>query len=202
MNKNEFFEALRKGLAGLPEDDIDERLEFYSEMIDDRIEEGLAEEEAVAEIGSASEIAWQIVADYPIGRLVKKKMKSKSRRKLHAWEIVLLAVGSPIWLSLLIAIFAVVLLIYVSLWSVIVSLWAAFASFVGGALGGIAGGIVFIVYGKLLSGLFLIGSGLLLAGLSIFAFFGCRAATKGILFLTRKIAVGIKNMIIGKGEKQ
>lgn len=47
MNKQEFLVKLRKGLSGLPKEDIEERLTFYSEMIDDRMEEGLSEEEAV-----------------------------------------------------------------------------------------------------------------------------------------------------------
>ena len=34
MNKQEFLMKLRKALSGLPKDDIDERLTFYSEMID------------------------------------------------------------------------------------------------------------------------------------------------------------------------
>ncbi len=198
MNKREFLERLEKGLTGLPEDDLRERLDFYSEMIDDRIEEGLLEEEAVKEIGSPEEIAWQIIADYPLGKLVKKKMKPK--RKLGAWEVVLLVLGSPIWLSLLIAALAIILSLYVSLWSIIVSLWAVFASFVGTFVGGVASGIVFIVVGNALTGFAMIGAGLLLAGLSIFSFFGCRAATKGIILLTKKIAIGIKNLIIGKGD--
>ena len=45
MNKQEFFEQLRKGLSGLPKDDIEERLTFYKEMIEDRIEDGLSEED-------------------------------------------------------------------------------------------------------------------------------------------------------------
>ena len=44
MNKQEFLAGLRKGLSGLPQEDIEERLLFYSEMIDDRIEEGMEEE--------------------------------------------------------------------------------------------------------------------------------------------------------------
>ena len=37
MNKQEFLTQLRQGLSGLPQDDIEKRLTFYSEMIDDRI---------------------------------------------------------------------------------------------------------------------------------------------------------------------
>ena len=41
MNKEEFLNALRSALAGLPQEDIEERLAFYSESIDDRVEDGL-----------------------------------------------------------------------------------------------------------------------------------------------------------------
>jgi uncharacterized membrane protein len=48
MGKQEFLTRLGKALSGLPREDIEERLNFYSEMIEDRMEEGLSEEEAVA----------------------------------------------------------------------------------------------------------------------------------------------------------
>ena len=44
MHKQEFLDGLRARLRGLPEADIAERLAFYSEMIDDRTEDGLSEE--------------------------------------------------------------------------------------------------------------------------------------------------------------
>ncbi len=34
MSKKEFLNQLRKGLFGLPKDDIEEHINFYSEMID------------------------------------------------------------------------------------------------------------------------------------------------------------------------
>ena len=53
MRKQEFLDLLRKKLAGLPREDVEERLAFYCEMIDDRTEECGSEEEAVAAIGSS-----------------------------------------------------------------------------------------------------------------------------------------------------
>ena len=85
MNKAEFLARLRRGLAGLPREDVEERLTFYSETIDDRMEEGLTEEEAVADLGDVDEIAAQIVADTPLPRLVKERARSK--RALRAWEM-------------------------------------------------------------------------------------------------------------------
>ena len=122
MTKNEFLEQLRRGLSGLPMEDIDERLNFYSEMIDDRIEEGLSEAEAVSAVGSVSDIVSQILRETPLTKLVKEKVKPA--KPLKWWAIVLIVLGSPIWLSLLIAAAVIVLAVYVVLWSLDVSLWA------------------------------------------------------------------------------
>ena len=198
MNKQEFLAQLRKGLSGLPKDDIDERLTFYSEMIDDRMEDGIPEETAVCAIGTVDELVSQIIADIPLGKLVKEKITPK--KKLKAWEIVLIVLGSPIWLSLLIAVFAVILSLYVVLWSVTIVLWSVFASLVICGLAGAAVGIVYAVRGNSLSGFALIGTGIVCAGLSVFMFFGCKATTKGILSLTKKLAIRIKNCFIKKEE--
>lgn len=197
MNKQEFLARLRSGLCGLPQEDIEERVTFYSEMIDDRMEEGFSEAEAVAQIGPVDTIISQIVAEVPLAKLVKEKITPK--KKLGVWEIILLVLGSPIWLSLLIVVFAVVLAIYVSLWSVIVSLWAVFASLIGCALGGIVAGMGFVFGGNGLTGIAMIGAGIVCAGLSVFMIFGCKAATKGILLTTKKFALWIKNRFVKKG---
>ena len=196
MNKQEFLAQLRKGLSGLPQDDIEERLTFYSEVIEDRIEEGLSEEEAVSAAGSVDEIVAQVVADIPLAKIAKERAKSKGR--LKAWEIVLLALGSPIWLSLGIAAVAIILSLYVSLWSVMISLWAVFGSLIGGSFGSMVAGLVFACNGTVLTGIAIISAGIVCAGLSIFMFYGCKAATKEILILTKKLAVWIKNCFIKK----
>ncbi len=105
---------------------MEECLTFYAEMLDDRIEEGLSEEEAVAAAGAEEEIVRQTVDETPLAKIAKERVRPK--RHLKAWEIVLLALGSPVWLSLGIAAAAVILAVYVSLWAVIVSLWAVFGA--------------------------------------------------------------------------
>ena len=145
MTKQEFLAALQDGLRGLPQSDIDERVSFYAEMIDDRVEDGLSEEEAVAAIGSADAIVAQIIADTPIAKLVKHKIVP---RRLSTLAVVLIAFGFPIWFSLLIAAVAVVFSLYVTLWAVIVSLWSVFAALVGSAFGCLVGGIFFLCMGK------------------------------------------------------
>ncbi len=198
MNKQDFLAQLRTGLAGLPQADLEDRLMFYEEMIDDRIEEGCLEEEAVSEIGPIEGVISQIVSEIPLMKLVKEKITKKKRMKV--WEIILLALGSPIWLSLLIAVFAVLLSLYVSLWSVIISLWAVFGAFVGCAVGGVLLGIQFAFSSGVLVGLATVGAGFVCAGLSIFLFYGCKAATKGILILTKKMVIWMKKCFIKKEE--
>lgn len=198
MNKQEFLSQLRKGLYGLPQADIQERLTFYDEMIADRMEEGLPEDEAVAAIGSVDEIITQTLADIPLAKIAKEKIKSK--RRLKAWEIILLVLGSPIWLSLGIAAVAVILSVYVVLWSVIIALWSVFASLVGCSVGGIASSVILAINGNGLTGIAVIGAGFVCAGLSIFMFYGCKAVTKGIIILTKKLAMLIKLCFIEKEE--
>ena len=196
MLKQEFLNALREGLNGLPEADIEERIAFYGEMIDDRIEEGRTEEAAVAEIGTVEEVVQQIVEETPLTRLVKEKIKPK--RKMRAWEIVLLILGFPLWFPLLAAAGAVVLALYVTLWSLVIALWAIEVAFIVSAVALLCGAVVFFVSGHGLAGMFALGAALILAALSIFLFFGCVAASKGIVLLAKKIVIGIKNLFVGK----
>lgn len=198
MSKQEFLEHLHKGLFGLPQEDIEERLAFYNEMIDDRIEEGLSEEDAVSAVGSVNEIVAQVVADIPLAKIAKERIKPK--RRLSAGEIVLLALGSPIWLSLGFATFVVILSLYISFWAVIISLWAVFASFAGCSIGGVLACVIFNVGGNGASGLAMLATGIVCAGIAIFMFYGCKAITNGTLILTKKIAIWTKNCFIKKEE--
>ena len=93
MNKEEFIAELKDGLSGLPQNDIDERVLFYTEMIDDRMEEGMSEEEAISGIGSVEEIVSQIISEVPLTKIVKKRITPD--RALRTWEIVLIVLGSP-----------------------------------------------------------------------------------------------------------
>lgn len=196
MNKTEFICGLYEKLPMLTAQDIDEHLSFYLEIIDDRIEEGVSEEEAISQIGTLDEIASQIVAQIPISKLVKEKISRKKNFK--TWEIVLLALGSPIWFSILIAAFAVIFSAYVSLWAVIISLWSVFASLVACVIGGLLACVILAVGGNGASGLIMLSAGIVCAGLSIFMFYGCKVLTKGMLVLTKKMAIWIKNCFIKK----
>ena len=102
---------------------------------------------------------------------------------------------------LLFAAAAVMLSLYVSLWAVIISLWAAFASVVATAVGSILAGLIQIVLmHHAPAGITLLAAAILCAGLSIFLFFGCKACSKGMLTLTKKVPVWIKCCFVKKED--
>lgn len=194
MGKQEFLTQLRKGLHGLPQEEIAEHLTFYSEMIDDRMEEGLSEAEAVSAMGSVEQIATQILSDKTDP--VEEARKPKRQRK--TWVTVLLILGSPIWLSLGIAAVSVIFSLFISLWSVIVSLWASFGAVVGSAIGGIVGGSILACQGFGLSGTAMIAAGLVCAGLSILLFLGCKFTTATIASASKRMFMWSKKRFIKK----
>lgn len=200
MTKQEFTVNLTLELHGLPKEDVEERVSFYSEMVDDRIEAGLTEEEAVADIGSVEDVVSQILSEIPLGKLVKEKIKPK--RHFTWWEITLIAVGSPIWLALLIAAFAIVISLYAALWALVASLWAVGAAVVGCALGGIALSVLMFTQANVGGGLIILGAALFCAGLSIPLFFACRAATLGAARLAKTIVLAVKRLFIKKEDRQ
>lgn len=196
MSKQEFLARLRNGLSGLPENDVEERLSFYSEMIQDLMEDGLSETEAVSAVGSVDDIIEQVVAETPLVAIARERIKLK--RRMSTAEIILLILGSPIWLSLLIGAFAVILSLYICLLAVVVSLWSIFASFSACFVGGVIACSVFVIGGNGASGLAMLGIGLVCFGLAVFMLYGCKAATNGTIILTKKMGIWLKNRFIRK----
>ena len=194
--KEAFLNELKSGLNGLPQQDLDERLSFYGEMIDDRMEEGLSEEEAVAAIGPVDGVVNEVLAEIPLSKIVKEKMKPK--RGLRAWEIVLLILGFPLWFPLSIVAFVLLFVFYIVVWVLVVCLWAVELAFALCAIACVVVGVIYLATGYGWNGVMLIGAGLILAGLTFFLFFGCKAASIGAVRLAKKLVHGIKRLFVGK----
>lgn len=196
MTKQQFLLALHDKLSGLPQDEVEQRLNFYSEMIEDRMEEGLSEVDAVAAVGSVEEIAAQITAEIPLAKVVTEG--GNTNRRPDGWKITLLVIGAIVWIPLLIVACSVVFSVYVSLWAVIVSLWACFASLIASAIAVVIYGAILSVSGNIQIGLAAIAVAMICVGVSIFFLFGCKAATKGASWLTTKMSLIIKKAFTGK----
>lgn len=61
MNKQAFLAALAAGLADFDEDERRGILEFHAEAIDDRVEDGMGESEAVAALGPVAAILLSLI---------------------------------------------------------------------------------------------------------------------------------------------
>ena len=194
MTKTEFLSELRNHLKGLPEQDLEDRLTFYGEMIDDRVEEGKPEAEAVAEIGSVEEVASQILSETPLMKLVKEKAKPK--RRMAAWEIVLIILGFPLWFPLLTVAMVLLLVAYTLIWVMVVVVYAVELSFIVGTIWGI---VMFFATGC--NALFL-GGAMVSAGLAIFMGFACAWAPRGAVKLAKCLGLGIKRLFVRGGNKQ
>ena len=172
----------------MPEADIQNSLDYYSEMIDDRMEDGLSEEEAVAAIGDLDEIVSQILGEKP------KQQQKPDHTK--TWLIILLIVGSPVWIPLAASAVATVLSVYVSLWSVVIVLYAVFFALAVAALGCFVG--MFFMLGRPAAAVVTLGASLLCAGLSILFLLLSNLAAKGMIALTKLAWKGIKSIFKGK----
>ena len=185
MNKTEFLDALRHALGKLPSYEVEQSIAFYAEMIDDRIEDGMSEQEAVAALGSVH------AETPPIPKAI-----AKANTGSRTLNIVLLAILSPIWVTLALAFACMVLAIYLAIWSVVVALWAVVLTLLLCAPIGVFGLAWCAATGFPLSGIWVFGCGLAGAGLGLFSWFGVLAASKGLVNLTHSFSRWVKGLFI------
>lgn len=191
MNKCEFLGELEKSLSELPEKDRSRSLDYYGEMIDDRTEEGLSEEEAVQALGSMEDITAQILMDTPLPSLVRAKVKK--RRALKAWETVLLVLGSPVWLPLLIAAVAVALSLYAVLWVLVAVLYIVAFAFGLSAAACLVAAFAYLFSGAPAAAALSLGAAMLCAGFAILTGIASVQSTKGVIAMTKKLIRKIKS---------
>ena len=197
MTKQQFLSELRSKLQGLPPADIDERVSFYEEMIDDRIDEGETEESAVAEIGNVDDVVMEIAKDTPLVKIVKEKIKPK--RRIKAWEVVLLILGFPIWFPLLVVLTVLIFVFWILVWVLVIVTYAVEIAL---SASSVASAVAFVAYfanGQM--NYPALGACIMCAGAAILFVFACVGATKGSIALTKRILTGIKMFFLGKKKK-
>lgn len=173
MNKNEFLRELENELKGLPKDEIEKSLEFYSEITDDKIEDGMSEEEAVFELGSPKNAAKEIMLNLPLKTLVKSNTKNAKSFVARFKK----AGRSKAALALTIFLCVLAVLVYIILWVVICVLFAASVSLIGlGIITAVASGIILTQNPG--GGLFILGLGIAAPGVGILMLLGMLKVSK------------------------
>lgn len=196
MTKNEFIIELRKRLNGLPNKEIDDRVNFYSEMIDDRVEDGKTEDEAINDLGGLENVVNEILQDTKLISLVKEKIKPK--RRLKGIEVVALILGFPLWFPLAIVALVLLLVFYLLMWVLIIVTYSVEISLVGSSILGFAGFVANLVNKQF--NMYYLGIGISSVGASILFVFICFYATKANIHISKKALVKIKSLFI-KGDK-
>lgn len=129
MNKTQFCALLGNKLKPyLSPKEMYKTLNFFEEMIDDRIDEGLSEEEAVSQLGDINIIVDQILDEHNIGKKQTKLVWRFIPRELGFIITVLLL---PAWITIFSLIASLFIVILSIIFSIVLSI---IAIFIGGIL--------------------------------------------------------------------
>lgn len=194
MNKQEYLEAIRSRISAMPADDVNRFMDYYSEMIDDRVEDGLSEEEAVADMGSPDAAVEQILEDMPLTKLVKEKIKPK--HELKAWEVVLIVLGSPVWIPILITALVLLLTLWIVAFALLISFYAVVLSFVAAGIGGLICAIPLFIANSPYTAVLMLGAALIGIGIAILFVVSVKPVTVGIFKVCKASVNGIKRMFV------
>ena len=169
MKKNEFTSTLRSRLGGLPASDIDKTIDYYSEIIDDKVEDGIDEEKAIEELGSIDDIVNNTIAETPLPRIVKEKLSRK--HELQNWEILLIVLTSPIWFPFVLSLLGVLISIYATIFGIVIAILATLLGLMVAGISIFISGIIVSFTIHPLNGWFFIGVSLILIGLGILSIY-------------------------------
>ncbi len=177
------MQALEQQLQGrLSHEELCNTLDFYSESIDDRMEDGLSEEEAVAAMGSIDQITRQF-----FGGNAREQAAPQPAPETHT---------RPAFLRVLGRIVKVVLSILTVMVSVMLHIFAVALPL--GALGSGAVGVFCMVKGFTDIGLVLLGGALVVLALGIGAIVAVRPLTRLLWRFTRWLS----KVITGKEDAE
>ena len=230
MTKSEYLGAIRVRLLGLPEADIKKAIDFYEEAISDRMEDGLTEDQAIAELDTPQLAADKILMETPLPKLVKatstaqaqarsqaltqsqmqtqgrssgpmpdqSQSQGSAKKTVSPWIIVLLILGSPIWLPLGIAVAAVALAIVVTIFAVLLSVVVAVFAIGIGGIAAVLAALVALVLGKGVPALMQLAAALILIGISLLLFIPLKAGFLWFIELMARLGNSIKQYFINK----
>ena len=166
MTKIEFMDALAWQLKALPKKEKESSLAYYEEMIGDRMEDGLTEEEAVAAAGTPEEAAEEIFKGLSFIDKARVTISRNSRtRNATKTEKVLIWLSLPILIPLVIAAVSIGLTLFIVSWALFICWCAVVAALILGGIGAVVIGFADLVRGGIAGRLIYAGAGLVCAGI-------------------------------------
>ena len=182
VNKKDYLDALAKALDCLSREKRSEILSFYQEAIDDRIEEGMSEEEAVCAMGPVELAAESILGELP----VVPRAVAKTRRKSPALLWVLVITGSPLWIPLAFAFLLAVASVYLCIWLAAACIWLVAAVCMFALPFGLYLAWCGVMTGTFAFALAQAGLGCVLGGVGLLVFNAAFSASRALAVLSQK----------------
>ena len=182
MNKREFTRILKGKINHLPKSERRQILQYYYEMISERMEDGMTEAEAIEALGNIDEL---LSAYTPVPKEASKGVR------LRGWHIALIIIGSPLWICLAAALLCIMLAFYIVIWAVVIAFYAVFVSFAAVAVAAFFASFISLFTGAPSLFFAYMGVSCLFGGLAILWFMLSTLLAKGIAKLTAVTAKGI-----------
>ncbi len=125
MTKVEFLDKLKSKLGHMPYSEVEKIINYYTELIDDKIEDNLEEKDVIKSLGSIDKIVKDIENDNDTINVVSKRVKNvyDNSDKKVLWML-LLVFGFPIWISILAvlgSLYLTVLILFLTLFIILIS---------------------------------------------------------------------------------
>ena len=196
MNKGAFLYRLKERLSGLPQDDIEERIMYYGEIIDHRIAEGMSEEAAVASLGSMEDISSYVMSEIPLNRFVMRRVGSESR--MSGGKLLLILLTFPLWFPLITVAAALIFSVYVTICALILSCYAVGLALAVASVMSLPAAVLLMLVGKFSGGIFLLGAGMIIGGVTLIMFAISRKLSRGLIGVTRRFAIWVKSLFVKK----
>ena len=183
MTRTEFLNELEQRLSVLSECDRKRSLGYFEEMIADRMEEGMTEEEAVDSLETIDEIANRILNE---SAEPAAEPKAKDFHGCPMWLAIVLAVlAAPIWLPVAVSIVVGLFCLYLVPWSLILGLFsAALGCFFGGLFGAVVSFFVIPTAG-IYASMLMLGLSLCCIGVGILLVFPSVIFTRWLILGTK-----------------
>jgi uncharacterized membrane protein len=190
MNRAEFMAELERHLARLDDREREDAIAYYNEYFDEAGPED--EARVIAELGSPARVAAQIRADAAVKGMGTTDAPPVKKGISTIWLVILGILALPIAVPIVVAVFGVGIGLLAAVFGVVAALVAAVvAACFAGLLAFVAG--VAVLFGSAPTGIFYIGGGLAVVGvsllLSVLVFAVSRALVGGVARLLNNIRV-------------
>lgn len=193
MDRIDFIEVLADELSyRVKPSEIHQLINYYDEIIDDLMDDGFSEQEAVAKLGDPKKLAKEAAG--------VEEIEIEVPRRFNPLVIILLIIGFPLWGSLLFAFLMVLLSVYIVIWCLPFTTGTIGVSFV---FGGIVAAVLspFLMMDALFMGVTQLGVGMLLFGLGLISLVFTWSISGFFLKATRNLTIWTKNLIFKPRKK-